>query len=75
MKTSPDREGGREILRQGKEEKLFYSICIRKNKPDIAKDAMLGGSPCHHGMALPRVADGRDGLQLEVLQLGGWAWG
>jgi hypothetical protein len=27
---------------------------------------MLGGSPCHHGMARPRVADGRDGLQLEV---------
>jgi hypothetical protein len=25
---------------------------------------MLGGSPCHHGMARPRVADGRDGLQL-----------
>jgi hypothetical protein len=27
---------------------------------------MLGGSPCHHGMAHPQVADGRDGLQLEV---------
>jgi hypothetical protein len=27
---------------------------------------MLGGYPCHHGMARPRVADGRDGLQLEV---------
>jgi hypothetical protein len=27
---------------------------------------MLGGSPCHHSMARPRVADGRDGLQLEV---------
>jgi hypothetical protein len=26
----------------------------------------VGGSPCHHGMARPRVADGRDGLQLEV---------
>jgi hypothetical protein len=25
-----------------------------------------GGYPCHHGMARPRVADGRDGLQLEV---------
>jgi hypothetical protein len=24
------------------------------------------GYPCHHGMARPRVADGRDGLQLEV---------
>jgi hypothetical protein len=24
---------------------------------------MLGGSPCHHSMARPRVADGRDGLQ------------
>jgi hypothetical protein len=23
---------------------------------------MLGGYPCHHGMARPRVADGRDGL-------------
>jgi NADH:ubiquinone oxidoreductase subunit E len=23
----------------------------------------LGGSPCHHSMARPRVADGRDGLQ------------
>jgi hypothetical protein len=27
---------------------------------------LLGGSPCHHGMARPRVADGRDGFQLEV---------
>jgi hypothetical protein len=25
--------------------------------------SMLGGSPCHHGMARPRVADGRDGFQ------------
>jgi hypothetical protein len=25
--------------------------------------SMLGGSPCHHRMARPRVADGRDGLQ------------
>jgi hypothetical protein len=25
---------------------------------------MLGGSPCHHSMARPPVADGRDGLQL-----------
>jgi hypothetical protein len=25
---------------------------------------MLGGSPCHHSMVCPRVADGRDGLQL-----------
>jgi hypothetical protein len=24
---------------------------------------MLGGSPCRHSMARPRVADGRDGLQ------------
>jgi hypothetical protein len=24
---------------------------------------MLGGSLCHHSMARPRVADGRDGLQ------------
>jgi hypothetical protein len=29
-------------------------------------ESMLGGYPCHHGMAHPRVADGRDGLQLEV---------
>jgi hypothetical protein len=28
--------------------------------------SMLGGSPCHHGIERPRVADGRDGLQLEV---------
>jgi hypothetical protein len=28
--------------------------------------SMLGGSPCHHSMARRRVADGRDGLQLEV---------
>jgi hypothetical protein len=27
---------------------------------------MLGGSPCHQGMVRPRVADGKDGLQLEV---------
>jgi hypothetical protein len=33
--------------------------------PDIQR-SMLGGYPCHHGMARPRVADGRDGLQLEV---------
>jgi hypothetical protein len=25
---------------------------------------MLGVSPCHHSMARPRLADGRDGLQL-----------
>jgi hypothetical protein len=24
---------------------------------------MLGGSPCHHSVARPRVADGRDSLQ------------
>jgi hypothetical protein len=28
--------------------------------------SMLGGSPSHNGMARPRVADSRDGLQLEV---------
>jgi hypothetical protein len=28
--------------------------------------SMLGGSPCHHSKVRPRVADGRDGLQLEV---------
>jgi hypothetical protein len=37
---------------------------------DSAKAEMFsvapGGYPCHHGMAHPRVADGRDGLQLEV---------
>jgi hypothetical protein len=27
---------------------------------------MLGGSICHHSMARPLVADGRDGIQLEV---------
>jgi hypothetical protein len=27
---------------------------------------MLGAFTCHHGMARPRVADGRDGLQLEL---------
>jgi hypothetical protein len=32
----------------------------------VPVSTMLGGSPCHHGMARPRVADGRDGLQLEV---------
>jgi hypothetical protein len=32
----------------------------------IERNAMLGGYPCHHGMARPRVADGRDGLKLEV---------
>jgi hypothetical protein len=35
-----------------------------KNNLDVR--LMLGGSPCRHGMARPRVADGRDGLQLEV---------
>jgi hypothetical protein len=24
---------------------------------------MLDGSPCHHSMTRPRVADGRDGLR------------
>jgi hypothetical protein len=32
----------------------------------VVYTAMLGGSPCHHGMARPRVVDGRDSLQLEV---------
>jgi hypothetical protein len=32
----------------------------------VALNPMLGRSTCHHGMARPRVADGRDGLQLEV---------
>jgi hypothetical protein len=32
----------------------------------VLNETMLGGSPCHHGMARPRVANGRDGLQLEV---------
>jgi hypothetical protein len=32
----------------------------------VSSGPMLGGYPCHHGMARPRVADGRDGLQLEV---------
>jgi hypothetical protein len=27
---------------------------------------MLGGPLCYHSMARPRVADGKDGLQLEV---------
>jgi hypothetical protein len=31
-----------------------------------ASTSMLGASHCHHGMVRPRVADGRDGLQLEV---------
>jgi hypothetical protein len=39
-------------------------------QPQIFKSnfppTMLGGSPCHHGMARPWVVDGRDGLQLEV---------
>jgi hypothetical protein len=26
-------------------------------------NSMLGGPPCHHSMARPRLADGRDGLQ------------
>jgi hypothetical protein len=33
---------------------------------NVHASTMLGGYPCHHGMARPRVADGRDGLQLEV---------
>jgi hypothetical protein len=28
---------------------------------------MLGGCPCHHNMARPRVADRRDSLQLRKL--------
>jgi hypothetical protein len=34
----------------------YYSIWPGKS--------MLGGSPYHHSMARPWVADGRDGLQL-----------
>jgi hypothetical protein len=34
--------------------------------PYLAIKIMLGGSPCHHRMARPRVADGVDSLQLEV---------
>jgi hypothetical protein len=44
--------------------------CVGNIKIDFVKIVkivtMLGGSSCHHGMARPRVADGRDGLQLEV---------
>jgi hypothetical protein len=32
----------------------FETVWFRKS--------MLGGSPCHDGIARPRVADGRDGL-------------
>jgi hypothetical protein len=32
----------------------------------VKYENMLGGSPWHHSMARPRVADGRDSLQLEV---------
>jgi hypothetical protein len=31
----------------------------------MVSTTMLGGSPFHYSMARPRVADGRDGLQLE----------
>jgi hypothetical protein len=36
----------------------FYQISSQVSR--------LGGSPCHHSMARPRIVDGRDGLQLEV---------
>jgi hypothetical protein len=43
---------------------------VKFTKEDFAQEGCgvdhLGGSPCHHGMARPRVAVGRDGLQLEV---------
>jgi hypothetical protein len=41
--------------------RVFLEYCLL-----LSVDAMLGGSSCHHGMARPRVADGRDGHQLEV---------
>jgi hypothetical protein len=34
--------------------------------PSVIPQPMLGGCPYHHSMARPRVADGRDGRQLEV---------
>jgi hypothetical protein len=53
------------------------------------KSPMLSGSPSHHGVVCPQVADGEDSLQIwrvaanvlnkhlwvdgMVLQLGGWA--
>jgi hypothetical protein len=40
--------------------KFFTSLILRSLGPV----AMLGGSPCHHGMTRSRVADGRDGVQL-----------
>jgi hypothetical protein len=50
------------------ESKMKY---INTDKPNAIREGyhripMLGGYPCHHGMARPWVADGRDGLQLEV---------
>jgi hypothetical protein len=38
------------------------SCCVTEIYKSSNSMAMLGGSPCHQGMACPRVADGRDGL-------------
>jgi hypothetical protein len=45
-----------------------HSLCVQTAEmlQLMVHTPMLGGYPCHHGMARPRVADGRDGLQLEV---------
>jgi hypothetical protein len=43
-----------------------YFLCVLEYKNVITKGDNVSGSPCHHSMARPRVADGRDGLQLEV---------
>jgi hypothetical protein len=46
--------------------RIYQTTLGEKNIFNIRFKSMLGGSPCHHGMTRPRVADGRDGHQLEV---------
>jgi hypothetical protein len=55
------------ILREVHKLRVFENrVLRRKFGPKRDGVTMLGGSPCHHSMARPRVEDGRDGLQLKV---------
>jgi hypothetical protein len=46
------------------QKKTFFIVTIVNSSKLKCFWSILGGSPCHHSMAGPRVADGRDDLQL-----------
>jgi hypothetical protein len=58
-------EGSRKVILPGTMEQGFsplINICRVFVIFLVSLFPMLGGPPCHHSMALPRFADGRDGL-------------